>query len=100
MMNNSINTEELNKLIDFLSKNNINFRLFDPFNTGYATQVSVYDKDDVYQWDAVTNDISMGGKDGLIEIMGNIVQVSDDVEGYLTSDDIIQRIKIKKDSNS
>ena len=44
-------------------------------------------------WDAVCHEFSYGGKNGLIEIMGDIVKVEgDDVEGYLTAETILNRI--------
>lgn len=44
-------------------------------------------------WDAICHQYSYGGKQGLLEIMGSIVRVDDDtVEGYLTAQDIIDRL--------
>lgn len=45
-------------------------------------------------WDAVCHDCSYGHEKGLLEIMGNIVdkECGDEVEGYLTAQDILDRL--------
>lgn len=49
------------------------------------------------QWDAVCHKFSMGHKDRLLEIMGTIVRSFDDeVEGYLTAEDVIKRLEENK----
>ena len=50
-------------------------------------------------WDAICQKGSYGFEKGLIEIMGTIVSqdYEDDVEGYLTADEIINRLeRLKK----
>lgn len=50
-------------------------------------------KIDAGSWDAVCHDWSYGGKEGLLEIMGVIVENdADEVEGWLTADDILARL--------
>lgn len=60
-----------------------------------APQLVVFDKEtDKCLWDAICHRWSYGGRQGLLEIMGTIVDknVEDEVEGYLTCDDVITRI--------
>lgn len=54
-------------------------------------QIIVYDKKMNRQWDAICHYGSYGYKQGLLEVSGCIT--SDDVEGYLTAQDIINRLK-------
>lgn len=45
-------------------------------------------------WDAVIHSGSYGHADGLLEIMGNIVRdTEDDVEGWLTPLEVLERVK-------
>lgn len=50
------------------------------------------------RWDAICCSISYGGKDGLLEVMGDIVPEndSDSVVGYLTAKDVIEMIEKNK----
>jgi len=57
-----------------------------------GAQVLVYNDENEREWDAVCHSFSYGGDRGLIEIMGGPVEDSDDVEGYLTADEILARI--------
>lgn len=43
-------------------------------------------------WDAICHSGSYGHEQGLLEIMGDIVKGSDEVEGYLTAEDILERL--------
>ena len=46
-------------------------------------------------WDAICHSGSYGHEKGLLEIMGTIVRVDDDeVEGYLTAKEILQRLNL------
>ena len=47
------------------------------------------------EWDAICHRGSYGAEQGLLEIMGTIVspKAGDTVEGYLTAEDIIERIE-------
>lgn len=60
-------------------------------------QILVVDSEGNYLWDAICHQGSYGYEDGLLEIMGEIVDPSceDDVEGWLTADDVIARVKEK-----
>ena len=68
-----------------------------PYNT-FAPwyQVIVYDKEDERLWDAVWHSFSYGFNRGLLEIMGcDIVNEEEDgdcVVGWLTADDVIERV--------
>ena len=84
-------TEEMSKLAVILVTLGINFtynRLFD------GCQIVV--KDGKYNWDAICHSGSYGHQTGLLEIMGNIVDLNktggDTVEGSLTADDILKKL--------
>ena len=47
-------------------------------------------------WDVICQEGSLGYKKGLLEAWGEIVEIDDQVEGYLTAQDVIQRIKARK----
>ena len=57
-------------------------------------QIVVPNKEN-YEWDAICHYGSYGAEEGLLEIMGTIVRpnAGDSVEGYLTADDVIERIE-------
>ena len=44
-------------------------------------------------WDVICQEGSYGYRDGLLEACGDIVEIDDVVEGYLTAQDIIERIE-------
>ena len=44
-------------------------------------------------WDVICQEGSYGYRDGLLEAYGDIVEVDDTVEGYLTAQDVIERIE-------
>jgi len=45
------------------------------------------------KWDVICHKGSYGGKDGLLEVMGTLNRnPHDDVEGYLTAEDILKRM--------
>ena len=59
-------------------------------------QIIVYDAEGNRVWDAVCHTFSYGNENGLLEIMGDIVDEKehpDHVEGWLTADEVIQRIE-------
>lgn len=93
---------ELQKLIKYLEEHNYNIEVNHvcPYTIDgkddpeIPTQVIVYGLHHRKLWDAVLNDLSLGNKLGLIEVMGDISDVRyDDVEGFLTADDIITRLE-------
>ena len=61
---------------------------------GERHQIIVYGKDDHIAWDAICHWGSYGWREGLLEVMGSIVHGADgDVEGWLTAQDIINRLE-------
>ena len=56
-------------------------------------QIIVPPQDKERQWDVICHRGSYGHKDGLLEVMGTIARGDDDVEGWLTADDVIERIE-------
>ena len=57
-----------------------------------GAQVIVYNDEGEGEWDAVCHSFSYGKDSGLLEIMGGPVEGPDEVEGYLTADEILARI--------
>ena len=45
-----------------------------------------------HDWDVICHPGSYGYEEGLLEIMGSITR-NDEVEGYLTAEDVIERIE-------
>ena len=82
---------EIKKLADGLMEKGIAFT-FHNLHDGY--QVEVKDpKTQEYKWDAVCHSFSYGNDQGLLEIMGEIVDNDyDAVEGWLTAEDILKRL--------
>lgn len=103
-----INLTELNKLEKYLKDNGIKYERIDDsrihcingqmIDFGFY-QICVPTADDSREWDAVCCRGSYGYEKGLLEIMGSIVdrEVDGDyVVGWLTADDVIERIEGKK----
>lgn len=103
---------ELNKLEEYLKKNGIKYTrrdeenifhgIIDPISMeeGDVTidnhQIIVFDPKEVRLWDVICQFSSYGGEQGLLEIMGDIVEEGEgDVVGFLTADDVIERIERK-----
>ncbi|MCD8286098.1 MAG: hypothetical protein LUD50_02595 [Clostridia bacterium] len=99
-------TFEMDKLAQYLEAHNIRYkrkRRFDKltdeefFANGIdgGEIIIVYDSCGKRQWDAIWGYGSYGYIDGLLEIMGSIVKADDAnaVEGWLTSEDIIDRLE-------
>lgn len=81
---------EMTKLIEILKKSNIPFQVT---SCEGAPQVWYPNRKHVV-CDAVCHKYSFGGKDGLLEIMGLVdeEEVGDEVEGYLTAEEVANRI--------
>ena len=81
---------ELNKLMLGLAERGINFTFSQAFDGG---KVDVPSQD----WDAICHFGSYGGGDGLLEVMGARVSRNnyDSVEGYLTAEEILERLDEK-----
>ena len=87
---------EMNKLEKYLREHRY---LYGRTNLWDGEQIIVYgDSVRDIAWDVICCSISYGGKDGLLEVMGNIVPEdhNDDVVGYLTAKDVIEMIEKKK----
>lgn len=75
---------EIKKLADGLMEKGIPFT-FKTYLGGY--QIVCTD------WDAVCHTASYGKEDGLLEIYGSIVKVTNDtVEGWLTAEEVLSRL--------
>lgn len=81
---------EMTKLIEILTKSNIPFEITPCWG---APQVWYPNRKHAV-CDAVCHKFSYGGKDGLLEIMGLVDEEEggDDVEGYLTAEEVANRI--------
>lgn len=100
---------ELNKLEDYLKEKGISYERIDqddiPLSEDHPYflvqferhQIIVQDDGSGRDWDAICHRGSYGAKAGLLEIMGTIVRdnAGDSVEGWLTAEDVIERIKEK-----
>lgn len=85
---------ELNMLEFYLRLKNIPYRRFDEGGEYGRHQIIVYDKKGNKIWDAICHKGSYGYEQGLLEIYGTIVRpCGDSVEGWLTADDVIERIE-------
>lgn len=96
---------ELNKLEEYLKENDIPYvrrddipestdvqkRYFEELGFDFH-QIVVPDLND-WAWDCICHKGSFGCEEGLLEIMGCLVEEDGDVEGYLTAEDVIERIK-------
>ena len=89
-MDKKLNLTELTKLYFWLNNYDYTFT-YEPLLDG--AQIVVYSEGERL-WDAVCHNGSYGHEDGLLEIMGAIVKedAGDDVEGWLTADDVIERV--------
>lgn len=75
---------EMTKLIEILKKNNIPFEV----TSCWGASQLWYPNSKHAVCDVVCHKFSFGGKDGLLEIMGLV----DEVEGYLTAEEVANRI--------
>ena len=94
---------ELDKLEQYLKDNQILYVRMDhdaeePFFID-RHQIIVYDRNYARLWDAVCQQGSYGYEKGLLEVMGSPVvrwNDGDDVCGYLTADDVIERLEERR----
>ena len=110
MMISNPNLTELNKLEEYLKKNKIPYQRRDSDNRfamefGGAEELGKDLGFDFHQicvptfdierrkWDCICHKGSFGYEQGLLEIMGCIVEREYDVEGYLTAREVIERIE-------
>lgn len=97
---------EMEKLVEYLDKSGANYERIKETNiVGFLgdneidlgrNQVVVYDNEGCFKWDAICHYCSYGYEQGLLEIMGDIVDEGkdgDSVAGWLTAKDVIERVK-------
>lgn len=90
--------KELDKLQEYLQKNHYNFLRKDIFRDPCDVhQIIVFDENEKRDWDAISHYGSFGADQGLLEIMGRrLVRIKNsEVEGWLTAQDIIDRLEEK-----
>lgn len=93
---------ELDILTQYLKDHNIPFERYDcdkilTLDDGYTFhldrhQICVPNQRNTL-WDVICQEGSFGHKEGLLEAYGDIVEIDDVVEGYLTAQDVIKRIE-------
>lgn len=100
---------ELNKLEEYLKKNGIKYTRRDEEHTFLVSidgeekvvtidkhQIVALDPKKVQLWDVICHYGSYGADQGLLEIAGDIVEEEEgDVVGFLTADEVIERIERK-----
>lgn len=94
-MSNKIYFVEMNKLINLLTSENI------PFETRKSwdnTSQVLYPSIKNHTCDVICHSGSIGSEKGLLEIMG--LTLDEDVEGYLTAEEVFTRIKKNYIENS
>jgi hypothetical protein len=95
---------ELDKLEQYLQDAGIRYKRIDnespyeadaglPKDFGNWPQLVVYDSAGRQMWDAICHWGSYGYEQGLLEIMGSVLTGNEDVIGYLTAQDVIERIE-------
>lgn len=104
------NLKELNKLEQWLIDNDVKYERIDkediPIDEAHPYCLSQFEQHQICvpeydpqhrEWDAICHRGSYGAEEGLLEIMGTIVRdnAGDSVEGWLTAEDVIERIKEK-----
>lgn len=93
---------ELDILAKYLKDHNIPFERYDcdkilTLDDGYTFhldrhQICVPNQRNML-WDVICQEGSFGHKEGLLEAYGDIVDIEGEVEGYLTAQDVIERIE-------
>jgi hypothetical protein len=78
--------KEISKLATGLAERGIPYK-FRKLWDGYQIIVNGW------EWDAICHSGSTGGEDGLMEVAGCMVRDNpDDVDGYLTAEEILKRV--------
>ena len=92
---------ELDKLEAYLKEKGIEYVRKDVEDGSIMNTHQLYViKDGLYDWDAICHYGSYGYEEGLLEIMGRLVDPEKDgdtVAGWLTADDVIERIEGRND---
>lgn len=89
---------ELDKLEEYLKANGYEYDRKDVYDNGYSDRhIITVTKNGKYQWDVICQHGSYGYP-RLLEAMGSPIVDGDedDVEGYLTAETIISRLKLEK----
>lgn len=81
---------EMDKLEKYLKDNGYSYTRRPLYN---GQQIVVFDKHGNRIWDVVLHEGSYGMEDNLLEVMGEALLGHDDVEGYLTAEDVIRYIR-------
>lgn len=84
-----IKFDEMKKLMFGLYDKGIDFNLKVFFD---GISITINDENGNYLWDAICHRGSYGHEEGLIEVMGIVSDYEDDVEGYLTAEEILSRL--------
>lgn len=84
--------KELDKLEQYLKDHDIPYERIDKYTNPVDQHQIAVPGFLNREWDAVCHLGSYGYENGLLEIMGSISR-SDDVEGWLTAEDVIERIE-------
>lgn len=95
---------ELNKLEEYLKKRGIKYERFDNDEVVGARDGIIFKlirhhiivpaSGEEAEWDAICQPGSYGAEEGLLEIYGKIVRpCGNSVEGFLTAQDVIERIE-------
>ena len=88
-----MNMKQMDLLEEYLRKKEKPYQRWDMDD---GEQIVVYDEEGNRLWDAICTKYSFGHERGLLEIMEDIVdekRVGDSVEGWLTAQDVIDRVE-------
>ena len=83
--------KEIKRLVEMLEIANIPFELTDDVMGNSDNQIW-YPNYEENICDVICHEFSYGGKDGLLEIMGLSENECDDVEGWLTAEEVFEKI--------
>lgn len=79
---------EINKLEEMLSKTKANYKLYSSFD---GFQIILFDNNNKILSDAICHSGSYGHENDLLEICGLGVEANEDIEGYLTAEEVFQK---------
>jgi len=82
---------EIERLVEMLTKADIPFEVTDDAMGNSNNQIW-YPNYEKNICDVICHEYSYGGKDGYLEIMGLSDNVYDDVEGWLTAEQVFEKI--------
>lgn len=83
---------EFRKVAEYLTAVGIEYEL-DICNDGWQIGVPHLPRHGQWEFDVIINRMSYGHAQGLLEVMGCISDYEEDVEGYLTALEVIERIE-------